>query len=240
MLTTVYETRKNNLFLMIKFYENRRVFAEKINIEYNLLNQYLGKKNPKNIGDKLALKITEAHHLQSGWLDHPHDELTIKNIVESQLTTISVAQIQSNQKKSTNHPSIDQSDQLRMVALTNILKMSKGEDLEVNSNIQEVKNISIPNGLKNPVAYIIKGLGFSKPYRNGYVIVTEFTGKPIPGEEVLIFCKDGKIYAGEYLFEQDILISIDSVTGEKENILKEDIARISPIILFISPSQISS
>lgn len=238
MLTTVYETRKNNLLLMLKYYENRRVFSEKINIEYNMLNQYLGQKNPKNIGDKLAAKITESHHLPTGWLDHTHDELTIKNIIESQSTTNHVAIDTLNQNLSTNHPSIEQSDQLRMVALTNILKMSKGEDLEVNSNVQEIKNISIPNGLKNPVAYIIKGLGFSKPYRNGYVIVTEFTGKPIPGEETLIFCKDGRIFAGEYLFEQDILISIDSVTGEKENILKEDIARISPIILFISPSQI--
>lgn len=238
MLTTVYETRKNNLLLMLKYYKSRRSFAEKINIEYNLLNQYLGQKKPKNIGDKLAAKITEAHHLPNGWLDHPQDELTIKSIVESQSTTTCVATLQGDHNKSSNHPSIEQSDQLRMIGLTNILRMTKGEKLEVSANTQEIKNIHIPLGVQNPVAYLIKGLGYAKPYKNGYAIICEYTGIAIPGEEVLIFCKNGEIFAGEYLFEQDILISIDSVTGEKENILKENIVRISPVKYFISPSQI--
>lgn len=238
MLTTVYETRKNNLLIMLDQYESRRVFAEKICIEYNLLNQYLGQKKPKNIGDKLAAKITDAHNLPTGWLDHPQDVLTIKNIVESQSTTNSVAQHQGDQIKSSNHPSIEESDQIKMIGLTNILRMTKGEKLEVSANTEEIKNIPIPLGVKNPAAYLIKGLGYAKPYKNGYVIICEYTGIAIPGEEVLIFCKDGKIYAGEYLFEQDILISIDSITGEKDNILKENIARISPIKYFISPSQI--
>lgn len=238
LITTVYETRKNNTLLMIKFYENRRSFAEKIDIDYNLLNQYLGNKKPKNIGDKLAQKITSAHRVPDGWLDHPQDESTIKNIIESQNPPSGDSLIPIDQKNIVNHPSIDKSDQLRMIGLTNILKMSRGEKLEVSANTEEVKNIHIPQGIKNPIAYIIKGLGFAKPYRNGYILICEYTGMPIAGEEVMIFCKNGTIYAGEYLFEQDILISIESVTGEKENILKSDIARISPIKVFVSPSQL--
>lgn len=239
MVTTVYETRKNNLLLMISFYKSRREFAEKIGIEYNLLNQYLSQKKPKNIGDKLAAKITNAHLLPTGWLDHPQDNLTIKEIIKSQEATSVDAPLSRTQVISSNHPSNIESDQLRMIRLSNILKMTKGEELEVSANTQEIKNIPMPPGLSNPVAYVIKGLGYSKPYKNGYVIICEYTGEPVPGEEVLIFCKDRKIYAGEFLFQQDILIAIDSVTGNIENIAKADIARISPIKYFISPSQIS-
>ena len=238
MQMTVYETRKNNLLKMLEFYESRKAFCEKLGVEYNHLNQYLGKKSKKNIGDKFSEKVTEAHNLPLGWMDQPQDILTIKNIVESnQATNIVVSDIKSK-NKSTNHPSIDQNDVRRIVPLKNILKMSKGEDLAVNENIEEIKNIDLPAGINNPIAYLIRGTGFSKPYRNGYVVVCEFSGSPIPGEEILIFCKDGSIYAGEFQREEDILISIDSVDGSNDRILKEKIARISPIKMFISPSQI--
>jgi hypothetical protein len=67
--------------------------CEKLGIEYNHLNQYLGKKSQKNIGDKFAAKVTEAHKLPIGWLDHPHDKLAIKNIVQSQEATNTVVQL---------------------------------------------------------------------------------------------------------------------------------------------------
>lgn len=238
-MQTVYEIRKNNLLLILSFYESRKAFCEKLGIEYNHLNQYLGVKSRKNIGDKFAAKVTEAHQLPIGWLDHVQDKLTVKNIVESQLATTGVAQNQSNQKNVENHPSFDAENTLRIVAISNILKMSKGENLEVSASVEEIKNISVPTTITNPIAYLIRGKGFAKPYRNGYCMVCEYAGEPIQGEEVLIFCKDGKIYAGEYLFEQDILIKIDSIDGEIDSILKEDIARISPVKMFISPSQIN-
>ena len=238
MQMTVYETRKNNLLKLLEFYESRRAFCEKLGVEYNHLNQYLGKNSKKNIGDKFAEKVTEAHKLPLGWMDHPQDEMTIRNVVDSEGATKTVVKRPQKRDKSTNHPSIDQNDVIRLISLKNILKMSKGEKLEVNDNIEEIKNIHIPAGINNPIAYLIKGTGFSKPYKNGYAVICEFTGTPVAGEEVLIFCKDGKIYAGEFLFEQDILVSIESVDGDKENILKENISRTSPVKMFISPSQI--
>lgn len=238
MHMTVYETRKDNLLKMLEFYESRRAFCEKLGVEYNHLNQYLGKNSKKNIGDKFAEKITSAHNLPLGWLDHPQDIPTIKNIVGSQQTTSVVAVGEKNKNKSTNHPRFDESSVLRIVPLKNILKMSKGEELAVIDNIEVVKDVNIPAGIHNPIAYLIRGTGFSKPYRNGYAVVCEFSGTPVPGEEVLVFCKDDSIYAGEFLREEDILISIDSVDGSNDRILKEHIARISPVKMFISPSQI--
>lgn len=237
-MQTVYEIRKSNLLEILEQFGSRKAFCERLGIEYNLLNQYLGKKSQKNIGDKFAARVTESLNVPTGWLDHPHDKLAIKNIIQSQVATDSVVHLSKTTDKVENHPSIDQSNALRMVSLSNILKMSKGENLELSANTEEIKNIHVPVGMINPIAYLIKGTGFAKPYRNGYAVVCEYTGQPIAGEEVLIFCKNGSIYAGEYLFEQDGLVKIDSVEGALETLQKDSIDRISPVKMFISPSQI--
>ncbi len=241
MLTTIYETRKNNVFLMIQCYPSRQDFADKIDIAYNLLNQYLGKKNPKNIGDKLANKITSSHNLSEGWLDHPHDIATIKSIINTQPATNSDVSVEGIPQIEQNHSSIDSGDMSKIITFANQLKIAKGEILEVTNDVKEVKQINfpIPTSIKNPIAYLIVGSGYTKPYKNGYGIVCEFTGKPVAGEEVLIFCKNDQIFAGEFLFENSGFIDIDSIDGEREQIAFDDIARISPIKYFISPSQIT-
>ena len=237
-MKTVYEIRKINTELMIQHSQSRRAFAQKIGIEYNLLNQYLSKKNPKNIGDKLALKITESHQLQTGWLDNIHDESAVSNIILNDTATHFDATKDDISNISENHPSIDQNYAVKSIALLNNLILNKGENLEVSKNVEEAVNVYAPPGLINPIAYRIKGTGYSKPYRNGYVVICEFAGEPVSGEEVLIFCKEGKIYAGEFLYQQDILFSIESITGEKDEILKENVSRVSPVKAFISPSQL--
>lgn len=235
-LTDVYQTRKNNLLLLIKHSPSRQDFAELIGSGYNNLNQYLGQKKPKQIGSRYAEKITSSLKLPHGWLDIPQDESTVKVIMKSFSTTNVDASNQQNQKNDDDASSIHKNNLLKIIPLKNILKISKGENLEVTDYIEETKNIYAPIGIINPIAYLLKGTGYSKPYRNGYTIVCEFSGTPISGEETLVFTKDEKIYAGEFLYEQDILISIDSIDGEKINILKEDIARLAPIKAFLSPS----
>lgn len=238
-MLTIYEIRKKNVESMIEFSSSRRAFAEKIGIEYNLLNQYMSKRNPKNIGDKLALKITTSHQLPEGWLDHEHDLSAIKNVVNTQVTSANDALITDNLKIVENHPSTNQNYAVKSIPILNFLKTNKGEELEVSQDVKETANVYVPPSIINPIAYQIKGTGYGKPYRNGYVVVCEFQGEPISGEDVLIFCKDGTIYAGEFLYQQDILISINSIDGEKDEILKENIERISPVKLFISQSQIN-
>lgn len=237
-ISTVFEIRRKNVEVILKFYESRHAFAEKISTDYNLLNQYLSHKKPKRIGEKLAGKITTAHNLPEGWLDSLHDEATIRNIIQGQSTTKVDAENTKKTENYANHPSVDSSSHTRMIGLNNTLIMSRGEKLSIAHNTDLIKNINIPEGIKNPVAYVIKGIGYAKPYRNGYVVICEYVGVPIAGEEVLIFMKNGDIYAGEYLFEQDILISIDSVEGKNEKLHKDDIARISPVKVFVSPSQL--
>lgn len=235
ILSDVYQTRKRNLLLLIKYSSSRGDFADLVGSGYNNLNQYLSQKNPKQIGSKFAEKVTTALKLPHGWLDSPQDESTVKVIMKSLSTTGNDVQHQQNQKIDDQAASLNQNNPLKMIPLMNILKISKGENLEVTENIDETKNVYAPPGIVNPIAYLIKGTGYSKPYRNGYTIICEFSGAASSGAETLIFTKDEKIFAGEFLYEQDILIAIDSIDGEKINILKENIARISPIKAFLAP-----
>ncbi|MDQ9037660.1 hypothetical protein RFH07_13735 [Acinetobacter seifertii] len=235
IVSDVYQTRKRNLLLLIKYSSSRSDFADLIGSGYNNLNQYLSQKNPKPIGSKYAEKITNALKLPYGWLDSPQDENTVKVIMKAHNTSGYDASTQNNQKNVDDLSSANQNNPLKMIPLMNILKISKGENLEVTENIDETKNVYAPPGIVNPIAYLIKGTGYSKPYRNGYTIICEFSGTASSGAETLIFTKDDKIFAGEFLYEQDILIAIDSIDGEKINILKENIARISPIKAFLAP-----
>ena len=238
-MLTVYEIRKINTVQMIEFSGSRRAFAAKIGMEYNLLNQYMSSKNPKNIGDKIAKKITSAHNLPDGWLDHEHDPLAIKNALKSEITTIYDASISKSENIYINHPSTNQNNIVKSIPILNYLIMKRGEKLEVSEDVEETLNVFVPPGIVNPIAYQIKGTGYAKPYRNGCAVICEFSGTPIAGEDLLIFCKDGRIYIGEFLYQQDILIVISSITGENDEILKEDIARISPVKAFIMQSQIN-
>ncbi|WP_336916618.1 hypothetical protein [Acinetobacter modestus] len=231
----VYQTRKKNLLLLVKNSPSRTEFADLIDSGYNNLNQYLAANKPKRIGSQFAEKVNEKLLLPHGWLDTPHDENEIKIIITRMFTTSTDVNIQKNQRNEDLTSSKNQSNLLKIIPLGKILKIVKGENLEVTDNLEVTKNIYAPAEIINPIAYLLKGTGYSKPYRNGYIFICEFSGKPAPGGETLIFTKDEKIYAGEFLYEQDILISIESADGEKINISKNDIDRISPIRAILLP-----
>lgn len=239
-MNTIYEIRRKNVEHMIEHSESRRAFAMQIGIEYNLLNQYLSHKKPKNIGDKLALKVTTGFGLPDGWLDTMHDSSAIKNIIKKDIATKYVAQNHENSTNILNHPNGDQKITAKITPIQNNLIMIKGQEVEVTESVEQFENVFVPNDVINPIAYKIKGTGYQRPYRNGYGVICEYEGMPISGEDVIIFCNDGKIFAGEFLYEQDVLISIASITGDNEEILKSNIKRISPVKAFLSPSQIKS
>lgn len=55
---------------------DRTEFAEKIQMSYNLLSQYIGKNPTKNIGDETAEKIEQAFNKPKGFLDQSQDNLS--------------------------------------------------------------------------------------------------------------------------------------------------------------------
>lgn len=69
-LQTIYEIRLSNTKkLMKEMGLTRTEFAEKIEMSYNLVSQYIGKNPTKNIGDDTAEKIEKAFKKPKGFLD---------------------------------------------------------------------------------------------------------------------------------------------------------------------------
>ncbi|MDM1766059.1 MULTISPECIES: XRE family transcriptional regulator [unclassified Acinetobacter] len=69
-LQTIHEIRLSNTKkLMKELGLTRTEFAEKIEMSYNLVSQYIGKNPTKNIGDETAEKIEKAFHKPKGFLD---------------------------------------------------------------------------------------------------------------------------------------------------------------------------
>lgn len=69
-LQTIHEIRLSNTKKLIKDLSlSRTEFAEKIEMSYNLVSQYIGKNPTKNIGDDTADKIEKAFNKPKGFLD---------------------------------------------------------------------------------------------------------------------------------------------------------------------------
>lgn len=69
-LKTIHEIRLGNTRKLMKESGlTRSEFAEKIDMSYGLVSQYIGKNPTKNIGDETALKIEEAFNKPRGYLD---------------------------------------------------------------------------------------------------------------------------------------------------------------------------
>lgn len=72
---TIHEIRfMNAKRLMEESGLKRKEFAEKIDMSYSLLSQYLGKNPTKNIGDDTAMKIEDAFNKPRGYLDQSQEE----------------------------------------------------------------------------------------------------------------------------------------------------------------------
>ena len=237
-MLSVTEIRKINLEKMLE-YTDRHSFAEKIGVEYNNLNQYLAKKNPKNIGKTLVKRITTSFNLPDAWLDHEHDTDVIRNIVRSSFErkTELVAQDANNVVNKETHPSNSLLHKDNILLITKILRIFKGEDLEVTNALKQTKAVYGPDFVENPVAYQISGTGYAKPYRDGHILICEDSGEPVPGEDALIFTHDNKVYAGEFLFSTNTMNEIISIDGSRDSILKDNISKISPIAAMLPPSR---
>ncbi|WP_111861339.1 LexA family transcriptional regulator [Acinetobacter sp. CFCC 10889] len=79
-LKTIHEIRfLNAKKLMDESGLKRKEFAEKIDMSYSLLSQYLGKNPTKNIGDDTAEKIEDAFNKPRGYLDQSSFSIAAEN-----------------------------------------------------------------------------------------------------------------------------------------------------------------
>ncbi|WP_180074471.1 hypothetical protein [Acinetobacter sp. YH12116] len=239
----IKEIRRTNVLKMLQHLKedykiDRKSFAEIVDIPYNLLNQYLSDNAKKTIGSKIAEKLTEPFGLDATWLDHIQNDVSIQRVLSNKFNATQLDATITEEPTSLD-PQSYQDDQksFKILALAKTIYLSRGQDLEINNNVEIHYQVEVPSTMTIPVAFEIKGTGFNKPYKNGYVIICDMALKTTAGEDVILETTDGKVYCGEFLFEKEGFIEIDSVDGQRDSVNKENILRIYPVVAFVTPSQ---
>nr|WP_314370390.1 hypothetical protein [uncultured Acinetobacter sp.] len=237
-MLNIFEIRRQNV-LRITDKITRRKLASLIEMEYGLLNQYLREKKPKNFGQDTTKRITKALNLPDGWLDHYQEN----NVIEFLFGNSDQQATQFDAKNDDDVVNDDLAPVNNLINGYKIIKVSigllvkKGENLDITSNITETYSVHYPDNLKNPMAFLVIGNGQKKPFKNGWVLICEQHGDPIEGEDCLFFTKDKKVYVGEVLFNKDGFIEIEDIFGERDTINLDEITSISPVKVYVAPSQ---
>ncbi|WP_411583117.1 hypothetical protein [Acinetobacter nosocomialis] len=237
-MLNIYEIRRANV-LRITNKITRKKLAALIEMEYGLLNQYLREKKPKNFGQDTTLRITKALNLPDGWLDHLQDDTLIDFLFSDSENGAprNVAQQSDSHLNNDLAPVNNLINDYKIIKVSIGLLVKKGENLEITSNITETYSVHYPDNLKNPMAFLVIGNGQRKPFKNGWVLICEQNADPIEGEDCLFFTKDKKVFVGEVLFNKDGFVEIEDIFGERDTIKIEEITKISPVKVYVAPSQ---
>ena len=239
----IKEIRRKNVLGMLQCLKDdhkidRKGFAELVDVPYNLLNQYLSENAKKSIGNKIAEKITAPFGVDATWLDHIQNDISIRRTINNKLAA---TQIDAMDKEDTNQAALasyqDNQKSFKILALSKTIHLNRGQDLEISNNVEIHHQIEVPTSMVFPVAFEIKGTGFNKPYKNGYVIICDISLKATAGEDLIIETIKGEVYCGEFLFDKEGIIEIDSVDGSRDSIDKDSILKIYPVVAFVTPSQ---
>lgn len=237
-MLNIYEIRRANV-LRITNKITRKKLAALIEMEYGLLNQYLREKKPKNFGQDTTLRITKALNLPDGWLDHLQEDTLIDFLFSDSENGASrnVAQKSDSHLNNDLAPVNNLINDYKIIKVSIGLLVKKGENLEITSNITETYSVHYPDNLKNPMAFLVIGNGQRKPFKNGWVLICEQNADPVEGEDCLFFTKDKKVFVGEVLFNKDGFVEIEDIFGERDTIKIEEITKISPVKVYVAPSQ---
>lgn len=236
-MLSIKQIRKNNVLEMLKYAE-RKDFAAFVKIEYLLLNQYLPSNAPKNIGNNNALKITEAFNLPEGWLDHEHSPGEIKLVMsQSGFATENDANTPVLDDIQTNITSDEAQKGYKLLPITNYINIERGKALDIVEITEPSHFVYMPPNVAWPITFEVKGGGYIKPFKNGYVLLCDKLAKCNPGEDIIIQTNDKKIICGEFLFERDGFIDIETIEGDRLSISSSIAVTKFPVVAFFPPSQ---
>lgn len=236
-MLSVKEIRKKNTLELLDYFE-RKEFSLLVGIEYSLLNQYLSPNAPKNIGNNNAKKITDAFNVPSGWLDHEHTKSEIFRVAyNSGRATKNVAENLKNTNLVTETTSVTTENGYRILTIKNSIKIQRGEDLEISELINVKSSIFVSPTVKSPIAFEVTGSGYPKPYKVGFIFLCDSQKIIEPGDDAVFITIDGKIILGEFLFERDDVMDIETIDATRESLDRKKVKNILPIVAFYPANQ---
>lgn len=239
----INQIRRVNVLNILKILKDdygidRNKFAEITGINYNLLNQYLSENAKKNIGNKTATAITKPLDINPEWLDQIRNELEIKLILNNSFGA--TRNVVDNTNPSTNVEVKTYNLNNTPFTIIPILKtiyIYRGKELKIIDNETIKHAVEAPSGLIDPVAYEITGSGYNRPFKKGFVLICDSGIYPNGGDDTIVKTVDDKIFIGEFVYDRESEIEVETIEGTREIIEKSTIDKISTIVAFLNPRQ---
>ncbi|WP_180099895.1 hypothetical protein [Acinetobacter sp. YH12153] len=222
-MKSIYEVRLENLKHVLKFIK-RKDLCVLIDIDYNLLNQYLGANAKKKIGPKIAAKINAGLNFPENWMDAPH--------------TLNQVKLALNQQIDDSAPDLNITDILTIKAQRN---GAPKIDFEVEYTLDDVfrKYSKIRHAqylLNNSRLFLIEGGSTKSVYRNGQLIGCSKNTILKPGADVVVVLENGEVMFSEFLYERFEYLNFMNVLRERASFSKQEIQYIAPIDFVMMPN----
>lgn len=246
-LKTIHEIRfLNAKRLMDESGLKRKEFAEKIDMSYSLLSQYLGKNPTKNIGDDTAEKIETAFNKPKGYLDQSAQ--TVTKDEEQGFNKLDIEAF----KKQYNIPDSEDTVLFSKVIEKPIIISKRWVPVKAYSKMGMDGFFTdmgyegnggdgyIPTHSAGGRAYGIKGTGDSMypAIRNGWYVVCDPEAEPTPTEFVQVCLKDGRCTIKEFIGIHNNVLNLLAVNGgEKLTFDMDEVESITAITDIVPPSQ---
>lgn len=247
-LKTIHEIRLSNTKkLMDELGLKRNEFAEKIEMSYNLLSQYIGKNPTKNIGDDTAEKIEKAFGKPKGYLDQ--SDLT--DSPKSEIPKFKQLDIEAF-KKQYNIPDSEDAVLFATMVQKPVFSGKRWVPVKAYSKMGMDGYFTdmgyegnggdgyIPTHSAGEKAFGVKGTGDSMypAIRNGWYVVCDPDAEPTPTEFVQVCLKDGRCTIKEYIGIHNNVLHLLAVNGgERLTFEMDEVESITAITDIVPPSQ---
>jgi len=83
----------------------------------------------------------------------------------------------------------------------------------------------------------VTGSGYPKPYKVGFVFLCDAKKIIESGDDAVFITIQGQIVLGEFLFERDGIMDIETLDDERLSLDRNNIKNILPIVAFYPASQ---
>ncbi|WP_151821677.1 LexA family transcriptional regulator [Acinetobacter oleivorans] len=250
-LKTIHEIRLGNTRKLMKESGlTRSEFADKIEMSYNLLSQYIGKNPSKNIGDETAVKIEEAFNKPRGYLDQSDSQNETASIKDNaaNFKNFDIEEFKKKYNIPDSEDAVLFSNNIekplviskRWVPVKAYSKMGMDgyfTDMGYEGNAGDGY---VPTHTAGERSYAIKGTGDSMypAIRNGWYVVCDPDAVLTPSEFVQVCLKDGRCTIKEFIGIHNNVLNLLAVNGgEKLTFDMEEVESITAITDIVPPSQ---
>lgn len=200
----IYNIRLKNALILIERAGSRTKTAERLEMSYNLLNQYLSANAKKRIGDQLARKFEKAFGLSDYAMDQPIRTTTDVALMDD---------VQSSALSVDAH--------LRYVPVIGAIMPTENGHGAVVKTHQQICFVKVPNAQTNSVVYIVEKSSFGNAVRVGWYLCCS-KQQPKNRDFVLITGESGKTpLLGECIDVQGNQCTIDLLDDSKKRVSVE-------------------